>query len=305
MNGLRLETSSKQESYEPAARRLAVALALTSVLAAGAFADDGMDAIDFIMPPQDAELTDEGVLTQVVEAGAGEKRPGPEDMVAVHFTGWSPEGEKLYSSYDLGRPALMKIENIYPGWRDVVLQMVRGEKRRFWLPDHLIAARGPKGASIFEIELLGFKGLPKPPENRERPPEGAERTLSGAFTEVLQEGTGTEHPEPDSLALVHYVGWTTDGQVFDSTHDRGRPTALPLDVVMPAFAEAVQLMVVGEKRRFWIPGPVAAGNWVGSPKGLLIFEVDLLRIMPPETLQRKPAPGAPAGKPSAAAGGSP
>ncbi len=272
------------------ASRLLPALFLALAVGAGVAADDETAPADVLMPPADAELTDAGTLTQVITAGTGQRRPGPQDMVAIHFIGWSSEGVKLYSSYDLGKPALFKMRSIFPGWREAVLLMVKGEKRRIWLPDHLVAQnRGPKGASIFELELLGIKRTPTPPEKRDQPPAEAEKLPAGAFTELLRPGTGKEHPDPHSLALVHYIGWTTDGKSFDSTHDRGRPTALPLAEIMPAFAEAVQRMVVGEKQRFWIPGPVAAGNWVGAPKGMLIFEVELVKILPPEALQIKPA----------------
>ncbi len=298
MNGPRFETLSKHGSYESAPGWAAIAVVVALALISGslpAFAEEA-DQIDFIMPPADAELTDSGILSQVVTAGTGQRPPDPEDQVLIHFVGWSPEGGKMYSSYDMGKPVLFKMRSIFPGWHEAVTSMVKGEKRRIWLPGHLVAkGRGPKGASIFELELLGIKRTRMPPANLERP-ESAERTPSGAYTEALRPGTGTEHPAADSLALMNYIGWTADGQTFDSTADRGRATALPLADVMPAFAEAVQLMVVGEVRRLWIPGPVAAGNWVGSPKGALIFEVELLKILPPETLQKKPvAPPKPGG----------
>ena len=59
------------------------------------------------------------------------------------------------------------------------------------------------------------------------------------------------------MVEVHYSGWTTDGKMFDSSVTRGEPATFPLNGVIPGWTEGVQLMVVGEKTRFWIPGELA------------------------------------------------
>ena len=59
---------------------------------------------------------------------------------------------------------------------------------------------------------------------------------------------------------MHYTGWTTDGKMFDSSVARGEPATFPLNGVIPGWTEGVQLMVVGEKTRFWIPGNLAYDN---------------------------------------------
>ena len=274
MNGEMTRTSSERKADAGAP----VALALMVLVAGAAGAQD---AGAFLNPPADAKKTDSGVFHQVVTPGTGKLPPAPENIVAVHFLGWTPAGDKMYSSYDLGKPIIVGMWAVFPGWQETLLEMVSGEKRRVWLPENMMATlRGPKGASIFELELVAIKRLPEAPANLSMPPANGQRTPSGAITETVQAGTGEEYPGPHSKVLVNYIGWTTDGKVFDSSHHRVRPTAFPLDQVMPAFAEAVQLMVAGEKRRVWIPGPVARGNWVNSPKGMLIFEIDLIRLLP-------------------------
>ena len=60
-----------------------------------------------------------------------------------------------------------------------------------------------------------------------------------------------------SQVTVHYTGWTTDGKMFDSSVARGEPATFPLDGVIPGWTEGVQLMVEGEKTRFWIPETLA------------------------------------------------
>jgi FKBP-type peptidyl-prolyl cis-trans isomerase len=61
---------------------------------------------------------------------------------------------------------------------------------------------------------------------------------------------------------------------------RGEPASFPLDGVIKGWTEGLQLMVVGEKRRFWIPADLAYGENPGGgrPGGMLVFDVELLEI---------------------------
>ena len=76
---------------------------------------------------------------------------------------------------------------------------------------------------------------------------------------------------------VHYTGWTTDGRMFDSSVTRGQPATFPLNGVIRGWTEGVQFMVVGEKRRFWIPEELAYGGR-RDPRGMLVFDVELIAI---------------------------
>jgi len=77
---------------------------------------------------------------------------------------------------------------------------------------------------------------------------------------------------------VHYSGWTTDGKGFDSSVARGQPATFPLDRVISGWTEGLQLMVEGEERRFWIPVELAYQGRPGKPAGMLVFDVELLKI---------------------------
>jgi FKBP-type peptidyl-prolyl cis-trans isomerase len=110
------------------------------------------------------------------------------------------------------------------------------------------------------------------------PPADATTTASGLATRELEKGTGTQRPGPRSRVLVHYSGWTTDGRMFDSSVSRGEPIAFGLHQVIPGWTEGVQLMVEGEKRRLWIPEQLAYGGRPGAPAGMLVFDVELIRI---------------------------
>lgn len=107
-------------------------------------------------------------------------------------------------------------------------------------------------------------------------PADAQVTASGLASKVLKPGTGTMKPTATSLVLVHYTGWTTDGRMFDSSVARGEPIDFPLNRVIPGWTEGLQLMVVGEKRRFWIPSKLAYDGAPGAPQGTLVFDVELL-----------------------------
>ncbi|MBU3001913.1 FKBP-type peptidyl-prolyl cis-trans isomerase [Paraglaciecola arctica] len=106
-------------------------------------------------------------------------------------------------------------------------------------------------------------------------------TASGLQYQILQKGQGDSHPTATSTVKVHYHGLLLDGSVFDSSVDRGEPISFPLNQVIKGWTEGLQLMVVGDKFKFFIPSDLAYGNrstgkiTAGS---LLIFEVELLEI---------------------------
>jgi FKBP-type peptidyl-prolyl cis-trans isomerase len=85
---------------------------------------------------------------------------------------------------------------------------------------------------------------------------------------------------PSDLVTVHYTGWTTDGKMFDSSHTRNAPSTFPVDKVIKGWGEGVQLMVVGERRRFWIPQGIAYNGMAGRPAGMLVFDIELLEVQP-------------------------
>src|SRR2546428_184182 len=118
--------------------------------------------------------------------------------------------------------------------------------------------------------------IPAPPDVA-APPADAAKTASGLATKVIKPGNGKDHPTKDALATVHYTGWTTDGKMFDSSVVKGEPIAFPLNGVIAGWTEGVQLMVEGEKTRFWIPQNLAYKG-ESPPYGMLVFDVELIKI---------------------------
>ena len=121
----------------------------------------------------------------------------------------------------------------------------------------------------------------KAPADVAAAPADAVKTASGLASKVLKKGTGTKKPTAASVVKVHYSGWTTDGKLFDSSYKRNKPATFPLNRVIGGWTEGVQLMVEGEKRRFWIPANLAYGENPGGgrPGGLLVFDIELLKIV--------------------------
>ena len=113
-------------------------------------------------------------------------------------------------------------------------------------------------------------------------PADAEVTGSGLAHKVLQEGSGSRRPNRASTVSVNYTGWLTNGTLFDSSVPTGQPATFPLNRVIGGWTEGVQLMVVGEKRRFWIPAELGYGDRGFQnliPGGaLLVFDIELVNI---------------------------
>ena len=238
---------------------------------------------DVAAAPADATKTETGLAYKVLTAGSGEN-PAAEDVVEVHYTGWTTDGESFDSSYKRNKPAKFPLNKVIAGWTEGLQTMTIGGKTRFWIPEDL-AYKGrpgaPAGMLVFDVELLSIEKAPEPPEvpaDVAAPPADAKKTASGLAYKVLTAGTGTTKPEATSTVKVHYSGWTTDGEMFDSSVTRGRPTSFPLNRVIPGWTEGLQLMVAGEKTRFWIPVDLAYKNRPGKPAGMLVFDVELLEV---------------------------
>ena len=108
-------------------------------------------------------------------------------------------------------------------------------------------------------------------------------TESGLKYEELTEGTG-EVATAGTRVSVHYTGWLTDGQKFDSSKDRDEPFEFSLGagMVIRGWDEGVQGMKVGGVRKLTIPPHLGYGvrgaGGVIPPNATLVFEVELLGV---------------------------
>lgn len=113
---------------------------------------------------------------------------------------------------------------------------------------------------------------------------GVFETESGLQYRIITEVEDGESPSSNSTVRVDYAGRTIDGDVFDSSFDRGQPADFSLNQVISGFSEGIQLMSVGESYELYIPGNLAYGNNPPPNSGIcpgatLIFEVDLIEIL--------------------------
>lgn len=254
---------------------------------------------DLAGPPADALRTASGLASRVLRpAPRGRPRPRLDDAVRVHYTGWTADGQMFDSTVIRGEPVRFPLRSVVPGLAEGLQQMAPGEKRRLWLPAELAyhgrsgkplpgREAGDRGMLVFDVELLAVQPAPEAPADVAAPPASARHTPSGLAYRVLARGKGTRHPGPGSRVKVEYTAWTGDGALFDSTVLQGEPAVFALDGVVPAWAEALRQMAVGERRRLWFPPPLAEGlrspallpTGTTDSKGTLVFDVKLIAIL--------------------------
>lgn len=117
-------------------------------------------------------------------------------------------------------------------------------------------------------------------ENAQR--EGVIVTESGLQYEIVEEGTG-ESPIDGDRVKVNYEGTLIDGQVFDSSYERGEPISFDINRVIPGWTEGLKLMPSGSTFMLYIPSNLGYGenpppNSIIEPFSTLVFKVELLEI---------------------------
>ncbi|HUP62441.1 MAG TPA: FKBP-type peptidyl-prolyl cis-trans isomerase [Thermoanaerobaculia bacterium] len=232
-------------------------------------------AADKPAPPADLK-TPPAELERVLAPGTGKEYAGADDIVRVRYTVWKEDGS-LVQHVPPPQSLVIAREKMIPGWSASVSKMVTGEQRRVWIPAGFPGNKSDLGL-VIDTELLEIIHRPQTPDDVAAPPADATNTESGLAYKVLQAGSGDRKPSRGSTVSVHYSGWTTDGQMFDSSVLRGTPSEFPLTAVIKGWTEGLQLMQTGEKTRFWIPANLAYGNDKSKPQGMLVFDVELIAI---------------------------
>ena len=213
--------------------------------------------------PADAEKTASGLASIVLQKGTGTEKPSATDTVKVHYTGWTASDGKMFdSSLQRGQPAEFPLNQVIKGWTEGLQLMVKGEKRRFWIPSEL--AYGDEGRVAgnltFDVELLDVVKAPEPPKAPANltAPADARATESGLKYKILTEGAGDTTPGPEDLVDVQFSAWKANGELISTSVGQPRPAQFKLDELsIKGWAEGLQLMKKGEKRRLWIPAALA------------------------------------------------
>src|SRR5215831_18812468 len=149
---------------------------------------------DVAAPPADAKKTGSGLAFRILAKGTGTDHPGSHDRVTVEYTGWTAEGKTFDSSIPMGEPARLRVDAVIKGLAEGLQLMVKGEKRRLWIPsdlaygDNPARSGAPAGPLVFDVALLSFVKVipppPTPPDVAEAPGD-AKRTSSGLAYKIL------------------------------------------------------------------------------------------------------------------------
>jgi len=248
-----------------------------------------------VAPEQEKPLAD-GMRYSTLKPGKG-KKPAATDILELRFALFNANGMLLACSEMPGHRhlKLKRDEGLAKALKffHLALPVLDVDQRcRFSVPPKLCyggEGRGPllppNSDTIWELEVVrAITPLPVPPFARS-PVEKTTRTESGLRYEVIKNGAG-KSPVATNAVEVHYVGWLTNGKVFDASYSRGETVTFPLGEVIPGWTEGLQLMKEGAVYKFTIPGDLAYGIR-GNPRAgigpneTLIFHIELIRVVPP------------------------
>lgn len=138
-------------------------------------------------------------------------------------------------------------------------------------------AEPPRPAEVSKPALPPTRVTTDTPADVAAPPADAIKSPTGLSYKVLHRGEGSQ-PGRSATVVVHYAGWNTQGELFDSSVPRGAPLTIGLHQVIEGWTEGVATMQVGEVRRLWIPEALAYKGKPGAPAGMLVFDVELMGI---------------------------
>lgn len=266
------------------------------------------------------QTTEEGIHYHLGPETDGPKAQAGQ-YVSVHYTGTLLDGKKFDSSVDRGQPITFQLGQgrVIPGW-DIGIQLFSvGQKGTIYLPPELAYGEQgagedipPNAALCFEIELVDildeeqYKAYEAEEERRQREAIEAfmqrqmeidmkiiqdfkqksgllfRSTESGLHYLIEKEGTGPQ-AVPGKEVSVHYTGKLLNGQVFDSSVQRGTPFSFPLggQRVIQGWDEGVALFKEGGKGTLLVPSLLAYGPRAMGPipaNAILLFDIEVVKV---------------------------
>jgi len=107
------------------------------------------------------------------------------------------------------------------------------------------------------------------------------KTDSGLRYRILRNSDGKK-PTASNTVSVKYRGWLSNGNVFDSSYEKGKPTTFPLQNVIAGWTEGMQLVGQGGMIELWVPSRLGYGE-EGSPGSIpahstLHFIIELVSV---------------------------
>ena len=165
-------------------------------------------------------------------------------------------GQMFDSSVLRGAPASFPLDRVIPGWTEGLQLMKEGDKARFWIPGALAYGDQPSGMGrpygmlVFDVTLVLQKSA-TPSGNSGQLDATTRRCASYGLRpcdpDLISGHESDASPSATSTVHVHYTGWMTNGEMFDSSVVRGEPISFGLNQVIPGWTEGLQLMKEGGK----------------------------------------------------------
>ena len=249
-----------------------------------------------------AERDPSGLYYVVEEAGSAEK-PGQQDFIIAHYHGMLLDGTVFDSSVDRGEPFEFPLGRVIPGWQTGIPKFGKGGKGKLIIPSQMAYGSRPAGqippnsCLVFNVEVIDFFDQAEQAKRQAKLSEKqlaideevikkfiadkglkAERDPSGLYY-VVEEAGSAEKPGLQNQVTVHYHGTLTDGTVFDSSVDRGKPATFPLNGVVPGWQVGIPKFGKGGKGKLIIPSTMAYGPRPAGkipPNSCLIFDVEVI-----------------------------
>ena len=238
---------------------------------------------DVAAPPKDATTLPSGLASKVLQPGTGTAKPAADRHRSPCITrAGPPTGRCSTARVARNAPNTFPLDRVIKGWGEGVQLMIAGEKRRLWIPQTLAykgQAGRPAGMLVFDIELLELRAAAHRAAARRRggrpPTRSARRPAWPTRCSRPAPAPSIRGREPRHRALLRLAD---QRQAVRQLGDARRARHFGLGDVIPGWTEGVQLMVVGEKTRFWIPEGLAYKGQSGVPRGMLVFDVELIAI---------------------------
>jgi FKBP-type peptidyl-prolyl cis-trans isomerase len=239
---------------------------------------------------KDTEITTttSGLAYAIVKPGKGTMLiPGM--RVKIHYTGYFEDMTPFDSSHDRNEPLefILGKGMVVRGWEEGISKLRVGDMARLWIPYNLAygeTGRGPIPPAsnlIFDVEVLQAEEV-KRPQPYNVAGKDTVALESGLKFIVVREGYGT-YPQEGQIVEVDYTGYLMNGNIFDSSVERGLPFRFILGrgQVIQGWDEGIALMKKGARFRFIVPSDLAYGERAIGPvpsNATLIFDVELLDI---------------------------